>query len=102
MWAMAVKQGRKIFQALDGDLLADSYRDEGIVTAPHAVGGCRMGDTKEMGVVDPNGEVFGNRNLFVSDGSVLPPIGVNPYMTIAAVAERNAEILGKQLSERLL
>ncbi|MGE0171991.1 MAG: GMC family oxidoreductase N-terminal domain-containing protein [Oligoflexales bacterium] len=101
MWAMAVKQARKVFQALDGDLLADSYRDEGIVTAPHAVGGCRMGETKAMGVVDPNGEVFGNRNLFVSDGSVLPPIGVNPYMTIAAVAERNSEILGKQLSERL-
>jgi cholesterol oxidase len=36
--------------------------------------------------------VFGCEGLHVADGSILPgPVGVNPSMTIAALAERIAE-----------
>jgi cholesterol oxidase len=51
-----------------------------------------MGRTGEEGVVDAYGRVFGYRDLFVSDGSVMPgPVGANPALTIAAFAERCAE-----------
>ncbi|MGE0545610.1 MAG: GMC family oxidoreductase N-terminal domain-containing protein [Kofleriaceae bacterium] len=101
MWDKAIDASSKIFEGLGGKLLADVYRDRGIVTAPHVVGGCRMGENTDMGVVDPYGEVFGNKNLFVVDGAALPQVGVNPYLTISAVAEHNAERLQSTLLERL-
>jgi cholesterol oxidase len=57
----------------------------------HPLGGCPMGRTDREGVVNSTGEVFGCPGLFVCDGSVLPgPVGVNPSLTIAAVAEHIA------------
>lgn len=57
----------------------------------HPLGGCKMGTDIEDGVVNHQGEVFGHPNLFVADGAVIPrPIGLNPSMTIAALAERTA------------
>jgi cholesterol oxidase len=57
----------------------------------HPLGGCPMGMNATYGVVDEHGEVFGHRGLFVADGSVLPgPVGANPSLTIAALAERFA------------
>jgi cholesterol oxidase len=62
----------------------------------HPLGGCRMGQTASDGVVDHRGEVFGYPNLFVADGSVMPvPVGRNPSMTIAAIAERSAQLMAK-------
>jgi len=58
----------------------------------HPVGGCPMGRTPADGVVDAHGQVFGHPGLSVADGSVLPgPVGPNPSLTIAAVADRSAE-----------
>jgi cholesterol oxidase len=57
----------------------------------HPLGGCPMALDAEHGVVDPHGRVFGSDGLYVADGSILPgPVGVNPSMTIAALAERIA------------
>ncbi|HEX7299171.1 MAG TPA: GMC family oxidoreductase [Solirubrobacteraceae bacterium] len=57
----------------------------------HPLGGCAMARDAEHGVVDPHGRVFGCEGLYVADGSILPgPVGVNPSMTIAALAERIA------------
>ena len=48
-----------------------------------------MGRTRDNGVVDHRGEVFGYRNLFVADGAIVPEaLGLNPSKTIAALAER--------------
>jgi cholesterol oxidase len=42
-------------------------------------------------VVDSHCEVFGHPGLFVADGSVMPgPVGANPSLTIAALADRFA------------
>jgi cholesterol oxidase len=55
----------------------------------HPLGGVPMGRSAEQGAVDSYGEVFGYPGLFVADGSIMPgPVGVNPALTIAAVAER--------------
>jgi cholesterol oxidase len=67
----------------------------------HALGGCPMGESWRAGVVDPWGEVFGRRGLFVADGSVMPgPVGPNPGLTIAAVADRFAGRMIERAKER--
>jgi cholesterol oxidase len=62
----------------------------------HPLGGCMMGTTADNGVVDHRGEVFGHSNLYVADGSIVPrPIGLNPSLTIAALAERTSALMAK-------
>jgi cholesterol oxidase len=57
----------------------------------HPLGGCPMGDSIDTGVVDHTGAVFGQPGLYVADASVIPTsLGVNPLLTITAVAERIA------------
>lgn len=58
----------------------------------HPLGGCRLSDSPQDGVVSPEGEVHGYPGLFVADGSVIPTsLGFHPCMTISAIAERIAE-----------
>ncbi|HZD95874.1 MAG TPA: GMC family oxidoreductase [Candidatus Sulfotelmatobacter sp.] len=58
----------------------------------HSLGGCRVADSPDNGVVSPRGEVFGYPGLCVADGSVIPTaIGFHPVMTISAMAEYIAE-----------
>jgi len=58
----------------------------------HPLGGCRMAESPELGVVDDRGAVFGYEGLFCSGSSIIPTsLGVNPSLTIAAVAERVAD-----------
>ena len=65
----------------------------------HSLGGCRMAESPEHGVVSPDGEVFGYPSLFVADGSVIPTsIGFHPAMTIAAVSERIADNVAASFS----
>jgi cholesterol oxidase len=72
------------------------------MVTPHPLGGCNMAAAPGAGVTDHNGEVFGYKNLFVMDGSVIPrAIGRNPSKTIAAIAERNCEKLRVELPSRL-
>ncbi|MGH8455467.1 MAG: GMC oxidoreductase [Stenotrophobium sp.] len=55
----------------------------------HCMGGCAMADTPERGVIDRQNRVFGYRNMYVCDGSMLGSnLGVNPSLTITALAER--------------
>jgi GMC oxidoreductase len=64
------------------------------LSAAHPLGGCRMADSKDFGVVDHRNEVFGYEGLFCMDSSSIPTsLGVNPSLTISAVAERACEQL---------
>ena len=55
----------------------------------HCLGGCVIADSPERGVVDSRHRVFGYRNMYVCDGSVVAAnLGVNPSLTITALAER--------------
>ena len=57
-------------------------------TTAHILGGCPMSDTIETGVVDKNLEVHGYPGFYITDGSVIQGnIGVNPSLTITAMAE---------------
>ncbi len=61
----------------------------GIPTTAHILGGACMGANPEEGVIDHRHRVFGYPGLFVVDGSAVSANpGVNPSLTIAALAER--------------
>jgi cholesterol oxidase len=54
----------------------------------HILGGCPMGANAQAGVVGVDAQVHGYPGLYVVDGSIVPANpGVNPSLTIAALAE---------------
>jgi choline dehydrogenase-like flavoprotein len=63
----------------------------------HPLGTCQMGDDPKTSVVGLDHETHDVPGLFVVDGSTVPgPLGVNPQLTIMAMATRAAEgIAGK-------
>ena len=72
----------------------------------HPLGGCGIGEDAESGVIDHKGRVFDpsagasavHRGLYVIDGSVMPrSLGVNPLLTITALAERALMHMGDDL-----
>lgn len=55
----------------------------------HCIGGCVMGADASQGVIDSQHRVFGYEGLFVVDGAAVGAnLGVNPSLTITALAER--------------
>jgi enediyne biosynthesis protein E9 len=64
------------------------------VYCAHPLGGCRMAESSDLGVVDAMGAVYGYEGLYCIDGSIVPTsLGVNPSLTISALSERCAERL---------
>ena len=54
----------------------------------HIIGGCVIGRNREHGVVDKTLRAFGYDNFYIVDGSAVPAnLGVNPSLTITALAE---------------
>jgi choline dehydrogenase-like flavoprotein len=73
-------------------------RDAELLTI-HPMGTCRMGADARRSVTDARGRVHGTRALYVADASLLPSsIGVNPQVTIMALASRIAVLLDRDLS----
>jgi cholesterol oxidase len=74
-----------------------------LITA-HPLGGCPIGEDYLHGAADEFGRVFSgdgsiHEGLFVADGSLIPTaLGVNPFLTISALAERIAERKVRQLN----
>lgn len=87
---------RETMKAITREWQAD-FRDNPIwwlnrVVTVHPLGGCPMGRDANEGVVDPYGEVFHYPGFYIADGSVMPgPVGPNPSLTIAALADRFAD-----------
>lgn len=55
----------------------------------HFVGGCVIGKSKDLGVIDPYHRVWDYPTLHILDGSAITAnLGVNPSLTITAQAER--------------
>ena len=70
-----------------GSLLTETLF--GIPTTAHILGGACLGSTAEDGVIDDRHRVFGYPGLHVIDGSAVSGNpGVNPSLTITAMAER--------------
>ena len=60
-------------------------------SSQHPMGTCRMGIAPDRSVVDPYGETWEIKDLYVADAGVLPTsLGVNPQITVMAMATRIA------------
>jgi cholesterol oxidase len=71
----------------------------GVPMTAHILGGCPMGRDASQGVVDLDCAVHGYPGLFVVDGSIVPANpGVNPSLTITALAEYAAERIAARVS----
>lgn len=84
----------------EGDL--DLIRQRGVSPADinmgsaHPQGGNPMGGDPGTAVVDSDSKVYGLENLFVCDASVFPTsVGVNPQLTVMALASRLSERIGE-------
>jgi cholesterol oxidase len=94
-------------EALTGDFVPDpvwnKFTDQQLITG-HPLGGCVMGESAENAVVNHQGQVFSgasgtdvHKGLYVMDGAVVPrSLGVNPLLTISALAERNCALLAAE------
>lgn len=69
----------------------------------HIMGTTRMGSDASRSVTDQWGELHETKNLFVSDASLFPTsIGVNPMITIMALAHRIADHILNNTSHYLM
>lgn len=83
-----------------GNPISEKFLGDNLITV-HPLGGCVMADEAGSGVVNGRGQVFSGvdgstvyPDLYVADGSVIPvPLGVNPLLTISALAERSCALL---------
>ncbi len=100
VFAQLDEELRRHAQALGASHIANpmwSMLNLGQLTTSHPLGGCPVGEDYEQGAVDEFGRVFRgdggvHDGLFVADGAIVPrPLGVNPFLTISALAERIAE-----------
>jgi cholesterol oxidase len=93
--ATAVTQGIAIKEPIWTGVL--HYR---LITV-HPLGGCPMGEDGARGAVNDRGQVYAGStgtavysSLYVADGSIVPTsLGVNPLLTISALAERAMTLL---------
>ena len=86
----ATELARQFCKEVDGfahSLITETFL--GIPTTAHILGGCCMGASAGEGVIDVSHQVFGYPGLYVVDGSAVSANpGVNPSLTITAMAER--------------
>ncbi|MDP8255011.1 MAG: GMC family oxidoreductase [Candidatus Alcyoniella australis] len=63
----------------------------------HPLGTARIGVSREESVSDPYGELWDVKGLFAVDGGMVPSsLGVNPMVTIMALATRSAQYIAAQ------
>jgi choline dehydrogenase-like flavoprotein len=91
------------------DQLGEQLRKIGIASnrqiffSAHQMGTCTLGSDPNMSVVDPTGKVWGYDNIIVADASLFPMAsGVNPMLTIMAMAGRVAAQHGGSLQRRAI
>lgn len=112
-WPGAVTQG--VYRNLQKSVLTATAVSGGIAIRPpmwkeflshnlitvHPLGGCPLGEDAERGAVNERGQLFAGETgtevhagLYVVDGAIIPTsLGINPLLTICALAERAMTLL---------
>jgi len=107
----------EVFERIDHELMAATAALGGVhvknpiwsklmgkqVVTVHPLGGCAMGADAAVGVVNHCGQVYSGETgsavhdgLYVTDGAVIRrPLGVNPLLTISALAERSCSWIAR-------
>ena len=84
-------EAARVFAKISGGVPLNGLTESvgAVSSTAHILGGCHMGASARDGVIDVTHQVFGYPGLYVVDGaSVSANIGVNPSLTITALAER--------------
>lgn len=96
--------GWRLLGATAGAAMSGTLPGGRMVTV-HPLGGCAMAESGREGVVDHLGRVFRgdgdavHEGLYVLDGAIVPEaLGVNPFLTIAALAWRASSALADHLA----
>lgn len=75
------------------------YRGKVTFHSFHQMGTCRMGTNPSTSAIDAGNESHEVRNLFVADASAFPTAsGVNPMLSVYAIAHRAARKIAARLS----
>lgn len=83
----AARVAADVMDGFPGSSLNEVLLD--VPTSAHVLGGACVGESPERGVVDPYHRVYGHGGLHVVDGAAIGAnLGVNPSLTITAMAER--------------
>lgn len=97
---------KSVSRSLGGTFLQNplwsNLTDHAVITV-HPLGGCGMAEDAEHGVVNHKGQVFAGEagdavhpGLLVVDGAIVPrSLGVNPLLTISALAERACKLVAR-------
>ena len=73
---------------------------DGMFVSAHQMGTCRMAASPKNGVVDPEGQVWGTKGLYVADASVFPSAsGVNPMVTNMAISDWISRGIAQRLAK---
>ena len=84
---------RRFAAKIDGEAMSLVTELFGRSATAHYIGGAVIGETPATGVVDPFHRLHGYEGLHVIDGSTIGAnLGVNPSLTITAMAERAAAL----------
>ena len=68
------------------------------VGSAHQMASCRMGANPKISALDPEGRVWGAKNLWVADASAMPESsGVNPMLTTMATARGIARNIARDI-----
>ncbi|WP_097459951.1 GMC oxidoreductase [Mangrovitalea sediminis] len=89
-------QAARAFAEVSGgepqSILVESVGNKSLTA--HILGGACLGDYPENSVVDTHHRLHGYPDIYVADASAIPAnIGVNPSLTITAMAERMASLI---------
>jgi cholesterol oxidase len=91
----ATDLARRFAEKLEGvsmSLLTETLL--GVPSTAHILGGACMGADADEGVIDARHRVFGYDGLYVIDGAAVSANpGVNPSLTITAMAERAMSLI---------
>ena len=101
----SVGDGRGPIREAEFDAFIDrlgrlGIRENGVALfSAHPMGSARAGTDPKTSAAKPTGESHDVRNLWIGDGSVLPTApGVNPMISIMALAARTAGFIRERLS----
>jgi 5-(hydroxymethyl)furfural/furfural oxidase len=88
-------KGASLPELLASDKKLEKFVRESVFGVWHASGTCRMGaESDRLAVVDTSGKVFGIKNLWVSDASIMPCLpSANTNIPTIMIAEKISDAL---------
>ena len=89
-------QAAQTYAEVSGGIPHNSLMESGMnmSATAHILGGCAIGANPQEGAINSDHQLFGYPGLYVVDAAAIPAnVGVNPSLTITAMAERAMDLV---------